>query len=102
MGGNKINVKEGFDNEKETELHAVWDYGMIDRIKSDAGYDDWQGYEQAVVKNISSVWGADSETWKQCFSTTSKSKLQQCVEEIAQESLTAACQSAYRDETGQL
>jgi len=92
-GGNEIKVEEGFLDNKQTELHAVWDSGIIDRIFQDGGYSDWSGYEKVLAKDLPS----DS-----CFSSTTPAGLKTCVEQMAQESLTLACQDAYRDETGKL
>lgn len=96
-GGNLIDVEEGFDGNTETKLHAVWDYGIIDRIESDGGY-DWLGYEAELSKKIASTWSANSTLWSMCFASISE--LHQCVEKIAQESITAACASAYYDDHG--
>jgi len=93
LGGNKIDVEEGFLDNKKSELHAVWDSGLIDRVYKDGGYSDWSGYEQELAKALPH----DS-----CFSSKTPAGLKDCVNQIAQESLTLACQDAYRDETNKL
>jgi len=100
LGGNRIHVEEGFFENKKVNLHALWDYGLIDRIFKDGGF-AWDGYEAELAKDVASGQMSKNVTeWAACFPDVGAqaSQVQQCVETIAQESLTLACQSAYYDD----
>lgn len=69
---------------------------MIDRILKDGGF-AWDGYESQSAKRVASDQLSKNVTeWAACFPDVGAlaSQVQTCVEPIAQESLSLACQSA--------
>jgi len=92
-GGNSITVTY---NGAQTNLHSVWDSGMIYyRIDHDFEKDQ-NKWRDSIVKRISTTWASLVPGWKQC----SGGQFGACSSQWAVESIGAACKYAYVDEQG--
>jgi hypothetical protein len=91
LGGNRISVKW---YGAATNLHAVWDYNMIDSIESVLG-SDWTGLAAEVSNRLSEgYWGMEQAGWASCSDGAIV-----CPSEWADESASYACSSAYEGVT---
>lgn len=95
LGGNDIT---GTFLGNSTELHAVWDQGIIsERLTDFSGNIDT--YAAHLVSQLQGPWASNITTWTTaptCMTPNDKS----CVIAWATESANLACEYAYTDETG--
>jgi len=94
LGGNKINVT--FDN-KKTNLHSLWDSGLI-YYRIDNFYNkDENNWQKALIARMNGEWKQNVTAWKSCKNPGPHGA---CSKDWADESILLACEYAYRDETG--
>ncbi|XP_039143816.1 endonuclease 2 [Dioscorea cayenensis subsp. rotundata] len=90
-GGNAIDVH--WYTKKEV-LHHVWDDDIIETAEERFYNSDVEQFVNAIRQNISGSWSDQVEKWQKCsYNKTS------CPDVYATESITAACQWAYRNAT---
>jgi len=91
-GGNLIPVYWLDPSSEETELHAVWDYYIIDyKMSSDFGENaTWTSYVDFLNQELSTTWAKNIEEWSECENGDVI-----CPQAIAQESIHLACGYAY-------
>merc|ERR1711957_421676 len=87
----------GFDGDKKKNLHAVWDSGIIDKIKEDNKYDDWTPYATSLANKVKGEWKDKATQWSSCLSSASPD-VKKCLTEFAGESIDEACKDAYKDD----
>jgi hypothetical protein len=93
-GGNKL---EGKYEGKSTNLHAIWDEGIITtRLANDFGGDQTQ-YTNWLIQQIQGPWANNASSWATCGSSPSQYV---CPDGWATESAGLACTQAYVDQTG--
>ncbi|KAK8916918.1 Endonuclease 2 [Platanthera zijinensis] len=90
-GGNLIDVRW---YRKETELHQVWDSAIIDTAKIDFYDSDVANYIETLKNNISGIWSKQISTWQSCSGNEIA-----CPDIYASESISAACEWAYKGVT---
>jgi len=96
LGGNTI---KGTYNGASTNLHSMWDSGLIYyRIDNFFGKDN-DKWRQSLVNRIHGEWSQNVNVWKQCQTPPYPSGA--CSTDWAEESIAAACKWSYVDETGQ-
>jgi len=91
-GGNSF---KGTFNGKQTNLHSVWDSGMIyKRIDDDFGKDKTK-FTQYLISQIQGPWAANASNWQMCNQGGYL-----CSDEWAMESVSLACAYSYVDADG--
>jgi len=98
-GGNDLIVKEGWEHGRKTDLHSVWDEGIISGLKQRAHANE-EEIAQNLTQELHSDMSAEYRLWSACLSNTGGSLIV-CLERIANESALDACTYAYRDDKGQ-
>ncbi|XP_031489609.1 endonuclease 2-like [Nymphaea colorata] len=87
-GGNTIDVNW---YTWKTVLHHVWDDNIIDTAIERFYQSDVESLVNAIARNITEGWTSQINTWERCnYNTTS------CPDGYASESITAACNWAYK------
>eukprot|EP01006_Ploeotia_vitrea_P033625 TRINITY_DN65595_c2_g1_i1.p1 TRINITY_DN65595_c2_g1~~TRINITY_DN65595_c2_g1_i1.p1 ORF type:complete len:646 (-),score=322.72 TRINITY_DN65595_c2_g1_i1:280-2139(-) len=95
-GGNSIT---GTYDGHSTNLHAIWDYNMIDtRMSNDFGNSE-SAYGDFLYKQITGPWASQAAEWAKC-SDGSAASSDACPDEWANESAKLACTNAYTDSKG--
>lgn len=92
-GGNDIT---GYFLDTYTNLHAVWDAGIIANRITTSFAGDQDSYVTYLLKQIAGPWAANATEWASCTTPGSST----CVNEWANESAGLACTKAYVDQTG--
>jgi hypothetical protein len=79
-----------------TELHAVWDNGIIQQRLLDfsGSYDNYAAY---LVQQLKGSWSSDIAKWTTCMKPNDPT----CVQDWGTESAGLACTYAYTDSTGE-
>jgi len=78
-----------------TDLHAVWDDGIIQQRLQDYN-SDIDTYAAYLVSQLQGPWQSKIATWTTCVTPGDKT----CVEAWGSESAGLACTYAYTDQTG--
>ncbi|XP_020191626.1 endonuclease 2 [Aegilops tauschii subsp. strangulata] len=90
-GGNTIDVHW---YRRKTVLHHVWDVSIIQTAEKDY-YDEGAGeFVDALNKNITGAWSDKVQEWEECAKNQTA-----CPDKYGSESITAACDSAYKGVT---
>lgn len=90
-GGNTIDVHW---YRRKTVLHHVWDVNIIETAEKDY-YDEGAGeFVDALNKNITGEWSDKVQEWEECGKNQTA-----CPDIYGSESITAACDSAYKNVT---
>ncbi|EES00378.1 hypothetical protein BDA96_03G091400 [Sorghum bicolor] len=88
-GGNTINVHW---YTRKTVLHHVWDASIIQTAEDDFYGDSVAGYIDTLKKNITQgEWSEQVSSWEACDKNQTA-----CPDKYASESITAACDWAYK------
>jgi len=96
-GGNLIN---GTYYGNATNLHAIWDDGLI-ATRIDTEFEGSQAlYLEYLLSQINGTWKELAEVWATCNSTSELSSYA-CPDQWARESAEVACKYAYTDQDGQ-
>jgi len=96
-GGNTI---EGTYFGDSTNLHQVWDSGIINgRIQYSFG-GSLSAYVNYIISQINGPWATMAQEWATCNTTTNGTMPLDCPNAWANESAGIACQYAYTDSTG--
>ncbi|KAJ3694425.1 hypothetical protein LUZ60_009905 [Juncus effusus] len=90
-GGNTIDV-HWFT--RKTELHHVWDDSIIETAEEQFYDSNVDEYVDAINKNITGNWSSQVSSWKKCNNNETT-----CPDIYASESISAACNWAYKDVT---
>ncbi|MQM06460.1 hypothetical protein Taro_039283 [Colocasia esculenta] len=88
-GGNTIIVHW---YRRKTNLHHVWDVSMIETAMKDYYNNDLDTMIESIEKNITDEWADDISSWETCNKRTVT-----CAADYASESITLACDYAYKD-----
>jgi len=94
VGGNSIT---GHFEGQSTNLHAVWDSGIITRrlnISFAGSPDKWQSY---LLTQLKGVWSSKIAGWQQCQTPAPASA---CATDWAPESVQLACKYSYVESDG--
>jgi len=98
-GGNEIDGTYFGDS---TNLHKVWDDGLIGtRIQQDFGGSQ-EKYTQYLISQLKGPWKEMATEWAKCNQTFSDEMQQpnDCPNQWASESAKVACEYAYTDQNG--
>jgi len=96
-GGNTI---EGYYFNDKTNLHQVWDTGIISgRIQYSFG-GSLSNYVNYIISQINGNWSEMAKEWATCNSTDSDDQPLTCPNGWANESADLACEYAYTDQDG--
>ncbi|PKA63533.1 Endonuclease 2 [Apostasia shenzhenica] len=90
-GGNTIDVHW---YTKKTVLHHVWDGGIIETVEEDFYDSNVDDYTDALNKNITGEWSDQISKWQSCSGNQIT-----CPDIYASESISAACDWAYKNVT---
>ncbi|GLJ36668.1 hypothetical protein SUGI_0737680 [Cryptomeria japonica] len=88
-GGNSINLHW---YRQKSNLHHVWDTGIIETTMKDFYNNDLEVMIEDVQRNITEIWSKDVSTWEECNTDELA-----CPKLYANESIILACKWAYKD-----
>ncbi|XP_020593788.1 endonuclease 2 isoform X2 [Phalaenopsis equestris] len=90
-GGNTIDVHW---YTQSTVLHHVWDSSIVETAEDDFYSSDVVDYIEDLRQNITGKWSNQKSKWQNC-----SGNLIACPDIYASESISAACEWAYKDAT---
>uniref|UniRef100_A0A0D9UWC5 Aspergillus nuclease S1 n=1 Tax=Leersia perrieri TaxID=77586 RepID=A0A0D9UWC5_9ORYZ len=90
-GGNTIDVHW---YSKKTVLHHVWDNSIIETAEDDYYGEGVAEFVDALTQNITGEWSQRVTGWEECSKNQTA-----CPDTYASESITAACDWAYKNVT---
>jgi len=95
-GGNTI---DGTFFGSSTNVHQVWDSGIINQRISSSFGGSQSAYVNYLLAQLNGTWSEMAQEWAVCNSTDSAQPLD-CPNEWANESADVACKYAYTDQNG--
>jgi len=89
LGGNKLT---GTFLGKNTNLHSLWDSGIITQLLNTQYGGDMYGLADDLIRRINGEWAPLAAKWKKC---TGSIPFSSCPDQWADESAVLACDNAY-------
>jgi len=97
LGGNSL---KGYFMGSSTNLHSVWDSGLINVLLSERFGGDQNQFADYLWSRINGDWGWQVPAWRRCSDGAAFASFASCPDEWADESAHLACDYAYVEADG--
>jgi len=94
LGGNSL---QGKFMGKTTNLHSLWDSGLLTKLLSEKFGGDQNAFADYLSDKIQGEWSSQAKQWRTC---TTSAPFKACPVEWAEESAELACNHAYVEADG--